>query len=149
MKALVFAAMAALAVSPAFAGMGGTHVHTVHQNTPVDNVTHERTVVRIHPTTEIDDITTVLHHQQIVRSTEHVGPAPAQGHENTVTHYIDRYPVIHETRNHQVDGSPAIMHEITRIVNRNVYRHHTDYQRVTEQEAPRVIVHRRRKDIDP
>jgi len=134
---------------PAYAGFNKTRVHTVHHTTPVENVTHERTVVRIHPVHEVTEIEKVLHHQQVERSTEQVGPAPAQGHENTITHYIDRYPVDHQTKVIERDGSPAIDHEITRIVNHNVYHHHTDHQTVREQEAARVIVHHQRKDVDP
>ena len=146
---LKLAAIAIVAAAPAFAGQPGTHVHTVNKTTPVEDVTHEVTVVRVHPLHEITEIEKVLHHQEVQRSTEHLGPAPAQGHEHTVTRYIDTYPVDHKTVVHERTGSPAIDHEITRIVNHNVHHHHTDHRTVHQQEAARTIVHYKREDVDP
>jgi len=150
MRYVFFGILAALlGTTAANAGFDQTHVTTILRNTPVEDVTHEKTVVRIHPTHEITEIERVLHHQKVEKTTEHLGPAPAEGSEHTVTHYIDLYPVDHKTVVHERDGAPAIDHEITRIINHNIHHHHTDHQKVTVQEAARTIVHHRREDVDP
>jgi len=146
---LRLAALAVMVVCPAYAGQNTTKVHTVVHHTPVENVTHERTVIRVHPVHEITDVTRVLHHNVTEHSTEHAGPAPAQGHEHTVTHYIDRYPVDHQTRTHDVDGSPIIHRDITRVVNENVVHNHVDHETVRQEEEARTIVHHKRVDTDP
>lgn len=148
-KLLLGAAAAIIAVSPAYAGKGGTHVHTVHQRHDVNDVTHYRDVTRVHPVHEITDVERVVHHSKVENSTENVGPAPAAGSEHTVTRYHDVYPVDHQTRVHDVEGAPVIDHEITRIVNENVHHRHTDHQAVKEEEAARTIVRHRREDVDP
>lgn len=144
-KLLAGAASAAIVVaaSPVFAGHAGTHVHTIVHRHPVEDRTVVREVTRVHPV--ITDIERVLHHTQIERSTQEVGPAPAQGTQHVVTHYHDVYRP--ETRVHTTEGAPAIDHEITRIENVNVHHHRTVHEHATETAA--AIVHHRREDVDP
>ena len=133
----------------AHAGQAKTRVHTVTHNTPVEHVTHERTVIRVHPVHEITDVTRVLHHNVWEHKTEQEGPAPGHDTEHTVTHYVDRYPVDHQTRVHEVDGSPIVNHDITRIVNHNIVHSSVDHETVREEEQARTIVRHKREDTDP
>jgi len=148
---------AILAATPAAADFGGrhvdtqtehqtqiqsrseTHTRTVHQPNPVDDVTHERVVTRVHHIHHVTVITRYLHHairkdrddyvthrtvapERVVEShsIQTVGtPAPAR--ERTVTQYKDVY----------IDDYQTVVHEIpVQDTDLYIHRHVTD---ITEQ----------------